>query len=87
MKPGWLSPAIMVLAMAGCAPKGEPPSPPAAFPKAEGKYGALPKGEERPSRIDDFGLPLDIYLEAFDVPKEIIGPSPPIEEKLDAKKK
>ncbi len=40
----------------------------------------LPYGEGPDVHFDRFGLPLVIDIEAPEVPKELLGPSPPIQE-------
>ncbi len=38
-------------------------------------------------RVDDFGLPLEIQIDAPEPPKEIVGPSPPIKSDKPAEQK
>ena len=82
MESRWLPLTAMVLLVGGCASDTAPPSPVGGPPGVSraADLGST-SGEKNPHspKVDDFGLPLEIVLDVPEVPKEIEGPSPPIQ--------
>ena len=74
-KPAAVSPHPSAVKKASPAAKAPAPAKPPERP-AEKKLAAPPA--DAAPLTDGFGLPLVIVIEVPDVPKELLGPSPPI---------
>jgi hypothetical protein len=81
MRQFWLPVAIVVLVLGGCSRRNESPHSASAVSPAKVKTPpAKPQGEPANRLFDEFHLPLVIEIVPPEVPPEIQGPSPPIEE-------
>lgn len=80
----WLLPTMLVMFWAGCSPPPESPRPPSkgkvAASQATDRRTPDAKPADRPL-VSRFNLPLEIHIEAPEVPPEIERPSKPIEQK------
>lgn len=78
MRQFWLPAVTIVLLLGGCSPKRELPRP---APSDSSAKLEVPAGNSNINRkFDDFNLPLVIEIVLPEVPPEIQGPSPPIQE-------
>ncbi len=64
MESRWLTLGVVLVLLAGCASDSVPP----------------PTASKPSPKVDAFGLPLVIVIDVPEVPKEIQGPSPPIQQ-------